>query len=71
MHLTFDKLLNVDGSIDAMACEAVLQDLEILQICVFCINVELDSSHRDIEIDAIEDLAESRTSSTLLDLGYI
>ena len=37
-----------------------MQDLEILQICIFSIDVELDSGHRDIEVDAIKDLAESR-----------
>jgi hypothetical protein len=84
LHLTFDELLNVNGSIDAMACEAVycsilsvfvlsgsaehlrgvlaLQDLKILQVCVFGIDIKLDSGHRDIEINAVEDLAECRTA---------
>ena len=38
-----------------------LKDLEILQVSVFGIDVELDSSHWNIEIDTIEDLTESRT----------
>ena len=38
-----------------------MQDLEVLQVCVFGIDIELNSCHRDIEVDAVEDLAESRT----------
>lgn len=37
-----------------------LEYLEVLQVCVLGINVELDPGHRDVEIDAVEDLAESR-----------
>lgn len=39
-----------------------MQDLKILQVCVFGIDVELDSGHRDIEVNTVEDLAESRTA---------
>ncbi len=39
-----------------------MQDLKILQVRVFGIDVELDSGHRDIEVNAVEDLAESRTA---------
>ena len=38
-----------------------LEDLEVLQICVLGVHIELDSGHWDIEVDTIEDLAESRT----------
>lgn len=71
LHLTLDELLNINWSIDAMACEAGLQDLKILQVCVFGIDIKFDSGHRDIKVNAVEDLAESRTSSALLNLGYI
>jgi hypothetical protein len=40
-----------------------LQDFKILQVCVFGIDVKFDSGHRDIKVNAIEDLAESRTAS--------
>jgi hypothetical protein len=39
-----------------------LQDLKILQVCVFSIDVKLDSGHWDIEVNAVEDLAERRTA---------
>ena len=39
-----------------------MQDLKILQVCVFGIDVKLDSGHGDIEVNAVEDLAESRTA---------
>jgi hypothetical protein len=42
-----------------------LKDFEILQVCVFGIDVELNSGHRDIEVDAVEHLAESRTALLL------
>lgn len=71
LHLALDELLNVDGSVNSMSCEAVLEDLEVLQVCVFGIDIEFDSSHGDIEIDTVEDLAESGTSSTLLNLRDI
>jgi hypothetical protein len=45
-----------------------LQDLKILQVCVFGIHIKLDSRHWDIEVNAIEDLAESRTA--LLSAGW-
>ena len=45
-----------------------MQDLKILQICVFGIDVELDPGHRYVEVDTIEDLAESRTA--LLSAGW-
>ncbi len=45
-----------------------LEDLEILQVCVFGIDVALDSVHGDIHIDAVKDLAESGTA--LQDVSY-
>ena len=39
-----------------------LQDLKILQVCVFGIDVKFDSGHWNIEINAVEDLAECRTA---------
>lgn len=38
-----------------------MEDLEVLQVCVLGIHIELDSGHGDIEVDTVEDLAESRT----------
>jgi hypothetical protein len=46
-----------------------LQDLKILQVCVFGIDVKLDSGHRDIEVNAVEDLAKCRTASTCQQAG--
>ncbi len=42
-----------------------LKDLEVLQVCVLGIDIEFDSGHRDIEVDAVKDLAESRTVFTM------
>jgi hypothetical protein len=39
-----------------------LQYLEILYVGIFAVDVELDAGHRDIEINAVEDLAESGTN---------
>jgi hypothetical protein len=92
LHLAFDKLFDVDGTIDAMSCKAAycwsplvlaylfffgrflfdrrchgvegertLKDFKILKVCVFSIDVELHSGHRDIEVNTVENLAESRT----------
>ena len=41
--------------------DLTLENLEVLQIGIFGINVELDPSHGNIVIDAVEDLAESST----------
>jgi hypothetical protein len=38
-----------------------LEDLEILQVCILRIDVELHPGHWDIEVDTVEDLAESST----------
>lgn len=42
-----------------------LEDFEVLQICIFGVDVELDSSHGDIKVDTIEDLAERRATQKL------
>lgn len=39
-----------------------LEDLEVLEIRVLCVHIELDSRHGNIEVDAVEDLAERRTT---------
>jgi hypothetical protein len=36
-----------------------LQNLEVLEVCVFSVDVELHTSHWDIKVNAIEDLAKS------------
>jgi hypothetical protein len=46
--------------------DRTLKDFEVLQVCVFGIHIKLDSGHRDIEIDAVEDLAESGAGAHLL-----
>lgn len=38
-----------------------MQDLEVLDVGVFGVDIELDTRHRYIEEDAVEDLAESGT----------
>lgn len=42
-----------------------LEDLEVLQVCVFGIYIELDASHGNIEVDTVEDLAKRRAVSRL------
>lgn len=39
-----------------------MEDFEILQVGILRIDVELDASHGDIEVDTVEDLAESRSA---------
>ncbi len=43
-----------------------LQDLEILYVGILCVDVELDSGHRDIEEDAVIDLAQGGTAEMKL-----
>lgn len=38
-----------------------LQDLEVLEVCIFGVDVELDAGHWDIKVDAVKDLAKSRS----------
>lgn len=38
--------------------EGIAEDLEVLEVGVFGIDVELDTAHWDIEEDAVVDLAE-------------
>lgn len=41
--------------------ELTLQDLEVLDVCIFALDVELDTRHGHIEEDAVKDLTESGT----------
>ena len=72
LHLAFDEGLDADGFIDLVLGECVcsgqygatvlgsrgrtLQYLEILQVCIFCVRIELDARHGYIVEDAVEDL---------------
>lgn len=38
-----------------------LEDLEVLEVGVFSVDVELDTRHWDVEVDRVEDLAKSRS----------
>ena len=74
LHLALDKGLDADGLINLVFGEGVysgqynvvvpsnerrtLQYLEILQVCIFCVGVELDSRHGHIVEDAVENLTE-------------
>lgn len=40
-----------------------LEDLEVLEVGVFGVDIELDTRHWDIEVDRIEDLAKSRPAT--------
>ena len=40
-----------------------LEDLEVLEVSVFGIDVELDTRHWDVEVDRVEDLAKSRSAT--------
>jgi len=71
LHLAFDELFDVNGSVDLMSCEAVLEDLKVLQVCILRVDVELHPGHWHIEVDTVEDLAEGRTSTALFDLGDV
>ena len=39
-----------------------MEDLEVLQVCVFGVDIEFDSRHWHIEVNTIEDLAQGRTA---------
>ena len=43
-----------------------LQDLKVLEVCVFGVDVELDAGHWDIKVDAVKDLAKSRSGELLV-----
>ena len=74
LHLALDKGLDADGLVDLVLGECVcrgqyrvlvssmgrrtLQYLKVLQVCIFCVGVELDARHGHIVEDAVEDLAE-------------
>ena len=46
--------------LDVSKEDRTLEDLEILQVGILGIDVKLHPGHWDIEVDTIEDLAESR-----------
>ena len=46
-----------------------LEDLEILQVCILRVDVKLHPGHWDIEVDAVEDLAESRPVGSLVSVA--
>ena len=49
-----------------------LQDLEILNVCPFRVDVKLDSGHGNVHEDAVEDLAEGRAGmAEQLDAGLV
>lgn len=41
--------------------EPTLQHLEVLNVCIFRVDVELDSGHGDVHVYAVKDLAECGT----------
>lgn len=45
--------------------EAILQDLEVLDVGVFGVDVEFDARHGDVEVDAVVDLAEGGSGAAL------
>lgn len=48
-----------------------MKNLEVLQICIFGIHVELNAGHRNIEVDAVEDLAECRSGFEFVNNRWI
>lgn len=62
---------NADGRLDEEGCgwRLTLQDLEVLDVCIFGVDVKFDSGHGHIEEDAVEDLAESGTVARRLVVG--
>lgn len=40
-----------------------LENLEVLEVGVFCVYVELNARHWNVEVDRIEDLAKSRSAT--------
>ena len=45
--------------------QRTLEDLKVLQVCVFGIDIKLHPGHWYIEVDTVEDLAESRAVGRL------
>ena len=46
--------------------QRTLEDLKVLQVCILRIDIELHPGHWYIEVDTVEDLAESRAVGSLL-----
>lgn len=46
------------GRSDRRRGELTLKNLEVLDVGIFCVDIELDSRHGDVEEDAVENLAE-------------
>jgi hypothetical protein len=42
-----------------MEGQPTLKDFEVLKVGIFGVDIKFDSSHRNIKIDAVKDLAES------------
>lgn len=42
-----------------------LQNFEILYICIFAVDIELDSVHGDIHVDTVVNLAQCRAGNLL------
>ena len=43
-----------------------MEDLEVLEVSVFGVDVELDTRHWDVEVDRVEDLTKSRSATLLV-----
>jgi hypothetical protein len=50
--------------------DRTLKDFEILQVCILSVDVKLHPGHWDIEIDTVEDLAESRTVGSIVSVCH-
>ena len=49
------------GVVEVETMGLTLEDLEVLQVRVLSVDVELDTSHWDVHVDGVEDLAKSRS----------
>lgn len=47
-----------------------LQDLEIRDVCIFSVDVELDTGHRHVEEDAVVDLAEGSAAEPHVSMEF-
>lgn len=53
LHLAFCETLNRYSPLDRMSSKRVLENLEVLYVGVFGVDVEFDSAHRHVEEDGI------------------
>lgn len=51
--------------------ESVGEDFEVLEVLVLAVGVEFDARHRQVEEDAVVDLAEGGAGAALFDLGDV